>query len=120
MSNSSRRLLVDMEIPDPVGEWRATRISWTAMALLTILASLGLFGDGPIAQRTVVLPDGVRVRMDRVMRLGVESQLEILAAGQIAAAPIRTVLAPQRMGWQHIGVRGSRNVVHDIGVLVLP
>jgi hypothetical protein len=120
MSNAFDRQLGDVEIPDPVSEWRATRISWSTMTLMVGLAGLGLFGDGWLSRRTVTLSPALRVTLDRVMRVGNTSQLTITSAGRTAAPPTRIRLVPLRAGWRHIGVRVSPTMVRELHVLVLP
>lgn len=52
----------DLQIEQDLGfqrrEWRVQRAAWAVVGLLLLMAFGGLFGDGPLARRTLRSPDG--------------------------------------------------------------
>ena len=65
--------------------WVAQRIGWGLLALIVVLALLGLFSDGPLSQARAVSADGsLQVEYQRFLKHGAESDLRIIAA---TAAP---------------------------------
>jgi len=59
--------------------WRMERTAWAAMALLVLAALLGLFGGGPVGERTLH-GDGLELRHDAFARLGTPTPLELRVA----------------------------------------
>ena len=58
--------------------WRVQRAGWIAMALVTLLALLGLFGSGPLGNATAG-EEGAPLRLEygRFVRLGAPSHLRV-------------------------------------------
>jgi hypothetical protein len=87
-------------------EWRAERAGWAAMASLVLAASLGLFGEGPLARAEATGPDGVVVRFARFARARLPERLTValpdgasslrVSAGLLVDAEILDVTPPPR------------------------
>lgn len=84
----------DLEVDEDIGfeksEWRAQRIGWSLMAVVILLALLGLFGTGPISSATAGAPDGpLLVEYQRFIRhdgrtsLRVQIDEEQIVDGQV-------------------------------------
>jgi hypothetical protein len=58
-------------------EWRAERIGWAAMALLVVLAVLGVFAGGPLSRTTEESASGLVVEYDRLQRLDGEGEITV-------------------------------------------
>ena len=54
----ARDLQVEEDLTFQRRLWTAQRIGWVAFAVVLLLALLGLFGDGPLADRVLRSPDG--------------------------------------------------------------
>ncbi len=67
--------------------WAAQRIGWGAMALILLLAAIGVFGGGPLSSATARLADGAAViEYDRFIRRSAPSEIRITAAPATAAS----------------------------------
>lgn len=66
--------------------WRIQRVGWAAMALFILAALLGAMGrGGPLAEAETVTPDGaLRIRYERMQRLGAPTLLRIEARAAAA------------------------------------
>lgn len=63
--------------------WRFERIGWYALVLVVGLAVAGLFGSGPLSERTASSPDGrVEVEYARFTRNGAAEQVRIRVHGK--------------------------------------
>lgn len=73
--------------------WVASRVAWTIMALVLLLAAAGLFGDGPLAHRRATAPDdSFSVQYERFQRRDATTQMILRAAGRDADGAVRICL----------------------------
>lgn len=56
--------------------WTIERVAWVAMALLVVAGLFGLFGGGPLGQRTLYA-GGIELRHDAFARLGTPALLDL-------------------------------------------
>jgi hypothetical protein len=64
-------------------EWRFERAGWAVLAVLVALALLGLFGDGPLSERTLASADGqLRIEYDRFLRREAPATLRVHVAAR--------------------------------------
>ena len=61
-------------------EWRAQRIGWIGMAVVLVLALLGLFGRGPISDAQIGDRNSFGVDYQRIVRHGAQTELEFHVA----------------------------------------
>lgn len=87
-------------------EWVIQRVAWYVMVLILILAVVGIFGRGPIAQATARADDAsLLVRYDRVDRRRAPAHLEIeLAPGTAQHGQIEVWIAEEFL--RRIELRG--------------
>ena len=71
--------------------WRVERVGWALTALLVVAASLGLFGQGPLAPASAQGADGSTVRYERFARVRRPVQIETVRPA--SASPTRVRVA---------------------------
>ncbi|MBF8781909.1 hypothetical protein [Pseudomonas fulva] len=63
--------------------WRFERIGWYVLLLIVLVSLAGLFGNGPLSQRSVTSSDGrIQVEYARFVRNGASQQLSIRVQGK--------------------------------------
>lgn len=79
----SRQFPVSEDMRMQRGVWRFERFGWYALVIVVGLALAGLFGTGPLSERTARSPDGrVEVEYARFTRNGAAEQLRIRVQGK--------------------------------------
>jgi hypothetical protein len=58
-SSKPRLLQVHEDLQFERGQWRVQRASWLAIAVILLLALLGVFGGGPVSHARIARNDGV-------------------------------------------------------------
>ncbi|MFH5925243.1 hypothetical protein [Roseomonas xinghualingensis] len=80
LKEASRQVGEDIHFQRRV--WRFQRFGWGAMAVLVLLATLGVFGGGPLAKAKSSSADGtIEVEWERIERIGRDSRLRIRTVG---------------------------------------
>lgn len=65
---------IDAQAPIQARIWRVSKIAWWGMGAVLMLAAIGLFGDGPLAEEEAMAGDGsLRVTYDRFQRADASS-----------------------------------------------
>lgn len=74
-------LELDQDMPFQERAWRAERVSWVVLSLITVLALLGIFGTGPLASTTAGTEEnGLTASYERFVRHDGRSSLELRIA----------------------------------------
>lgn len=72
--------------------WRFERVGWYALVLIVILATAGLFGNGPLSNALATSSDGrLQVEYQRLSRSGSVDKLRITVRG-ISGQPVMVML----------------------------
>ena len=83
---ADRSYPVEEDIPFQRAEWLFQRIAWAAMAVLVVLALLGMFSVGPLSWSTVSDPSGrLEVEYDRFARSGATTTMALRIAAEAGA-----------------------------------
>ena len=86
-SGASRAASLAHSRSEPRQGWRLERIGWALATLLVLAATLGLFGDGPLARASASGADGTSVRYERFSRT--RRPVDIEAVRPASADPAR-------------------------------
>jgi hypothetical protein len=73
-------------------EWRVQRIGWLAMLVFVLLALVGAFGRGPLANVTDGDPATLAIAYERMIRHSADTQLEIIAGRALRADTLRVYI----------------------------
>lgn len=57
-------------------EWKLVRFGWFLMGLVLLAAQLGIFGNGPLSQKTYV-SDNLSIAYERYMRIEKDVELQV-------------------------------------------
>ncbi|HWV24131.1 MAG TPA: hypothetical protein VNZ58_08070 [Thermomicrobiales bacterium] len=83
-------LELDQDLDVQRWSWRVERAGWVIIALVLILAMLGVFSTGPLSSATAGSVEGVEIDYQRFLRNNGEASLDILIAPeQIVDGEIR-------------------------------
>ena len=115
------RLGIDQDLPFQQRAWRYQRLAWGVLTLVLIGALLGLFGQGPLADASMVDASGtVRLDYERLTRFDRLTYLTVSLSGDPAADALEILLdtpyaeavvlhqpmpASARMDWTAEGVQ---------------
>jgi hypothetical protein len=74
---------------EPGRGWRVERVGWALTTLLVVAATLGLFGDGPLARASASVADGTSVRYERFARTRRPVDIEAVRPARADSARVR-------------------------------
>ena len=76
----------ELEIDDDMRStrriWRMERIGWVSLALVLLLAALGVFGRAPLAHATIDA-QGARLEYERILRHGAPSEIRLHVGAEV-------------------------------------
>jgi hypothetical protein len=80
----------DLQIEQDLGfqrrEWIFERIAWVAMTAFVLAALLGLFGTGPLSDRTAASADAsLEVDYERFLNIHSATELNVRVSGEVTA-----------------------------------
>lgn len=86
-ASKKRSLQIDEDLPFERRQWRVQRVGWVLMALVLLLALLGLFGGGPLSHARRV-DGGLGLEYERFVHASAPTTLRITLTPQDAVAGV--------------------------------